>query len=128
MLKKTITYTDYDGVERTEDFYFNLTRAELLEMELDVTGGMTKYIEYIIAAQDVSKLMRIFKEIILKAYGQKSPDGRRFIKSEEITNEFTQTEAFSNLYMELTNDAKKATDFINGIIPQQPQKMSVPNQ
>lgn len=128
MLKKTITYTDYDGVERTEDFYFNLTRAELLEMELDVTGGMTKYIEYIIAAQDVSKLMRIFKEIILKAYGQKSPDGRRFIKSQEITDEFTQTEAFSNLYMELTNDAKKATDFINGIIPQQPQKMSVPNQ
>ena len=89
---------------------------------------MTKYIEYIISAKDVSKLMKIFKEIILKAYGVKSPDGRRFIKSEELTDEFTQTEAFSNLYMELTNDAKKATDFINGIIPQQPQKMSVPNQ
>ena len=118
MLKKTITYIDYEGVERTEDFYFNLTKAELMEMELCVTGGMTKYIEAIVAAKDVNKLMTLFKEIILKAYGEKSPDGRRFIKSEEIANAFTQTEAYSKLYMELVMDAPKAAEFINGIIPQ----------
>lgn len=128
MLKKTITYTDYEGVERKEDFYFNLTKAELMEMELGVTGGMTRYIENIVAAKDTASIMKIFKEMILKSYGEKSPDGKRFIKSKDIADAFAQTEAYSILFMELCTDAKKAADFVNAIIPQQPQSMTMPNQ
>lgn len=117
MLKKTLTYNDYNGVERTEDFYFNLSKAELLEMEMGVSGGLAEMIKRITAAQDAPALIKLFKEIILKAYGEKSPDGRRFVKSEEISTEFAQTEAYSQLYMELATDAEAASNFINGIIP-----------
>ena len=85
MLKKTITYKDYNGVERTEDFYFNLSKAEAMEMELSITGGLTEMIRKIVAAQDTPTIIATFKQIILKAYGEKSPDGRRFIKSEELS-------------------------------------------
>lgn len=118
MVKKTITYTDYDGNERTEDFYFHLTEAEIMEMELSVDGGFKKMVEKIVAAQDTVKIMQTFKSFILKAYGVKSDDGRRFIKSEQLTNEFTQTEAYSKLYMELATNADAATAFINGIVPE----------
>ena len=91
MLKKTITFVDYNGVERTEDHYFNLTRAELLELETGTTGGLGEMINKIVQAKDVPTIMRTFKTIILKAYGKKSDDGRRFIKSEELATEFTQT-------------------------------------
>ena len=117
MLKKTITYVDYNGTERTEDFYFNLTKAEILEMELSTEGGMQQMIEKIIAAQDLPSLSKYFKRIILTSYGEKSPDGKRFIKSEQLSNEFSQTEAFSQLYVELATDDVAAADFINGIIP-----------
>lgn len=117
MLKKTITYTDYNDVERTEDFYFNISKAELAEMEMGTTGGFSEMIERVIAAQDVPSLVKIFKEIILKAYGEKSLDGKRFIKSEELSTAFSQTEAYSNLYMELATDADAATKFVNGILP-----------
>lgn len=117
MLKKTITYIDYNGVERTEDFYFNLSKAEVLELEMGTTGGLTEMINKIVAAQDTPTLIKIFKDLVLKAYGEKSPDGKRFIKSDEIRDAFSQTEAYSNLFMELATDAEAASKFFNGIIP-----------
>jgi len=117
MLKKTITYEDYDGNKRTEDFYFNLSKAEVLEMEMGISGGMTQMLNRIIAEQDSERIIKTFKEIILKAYGEKSPDGKRFIKSEELSTAFSQTEAFSQLFMELATDADAAAKFVNGIIP-----------
>ena len=101
MLKKTITYTDYDGNERTEDFYFNLTKAEITEMELSHDGGLTKLIEKIVAEQDSKRIVEIFKDLILRAYGEKSPDGKRFVKNQELRDAFAQTEAYSDLFMEL---------------------------
>ena len=121
MLKKIITYTDYNGVERTEPFYFNLSKAELMEMELGVTGGMTEMLDKIIAAKDAPSLMKTFKEMIMKSYGIKSDDGKRLIKSEELSIAFTQTEAYSVLFMELITDDKAAADFVNGIIPNEIQ-------
>lgn len=117
MLKKLIKYTDYDGRERSENFYFYLNKAELMEMELGVDGGMQQMIQLIIDKQDIPKIMDAFKRIILKAYGEKSPDGRRFIKSKELSEAFSQTEAYSNLYMELVTDANAAATFINSIVP-----------
>lgn len=117
MLKKTITYTDYNGVERKEDFYFNLSKAEIMEMELSTTGGLAEMIQKVVAAQDTPSIMKIFKELILKAYGEKSADGKRFIKNSELTSAFEQTEAYSNLFMELATDAEAAAKFVNAIVP-----------
>lgn len=122
MLKKTMTYTDYDGNERTEDFYFNLTKAEITEMEMSRDGGLVKMIEKIVAEQDVKRIIEIFKDLILDAYGEKSADGRRFIKNSEIKEAFSQTEAYSDLFMELASNADAAAEFVNGIIPQVPTK------
>lgn len=119
MLKKLIKYVDYDGRERSENFYFYLNKAELMEMELGVDGGMQQMIQLIIDKQDIPKIMDAFKRIILKAYGEKSPDGRRFIKSKELSEAFSQTEAYSNLYMELVTDANAAATFINSIVPEE---------
>ena len=126
MLKKTITYTDYNGAERTEDFYFNLTKAEVLEMEMSVSGGLAEMINRIVAAKDQPSIMKIFKDLILKAYGVKSPDGKRFIKSDEISAEFAQTEAYSQLYVELATDANSASAFVNGIVPADMSKQPLP--
>ena len=117
MLGKEITYTDYNDVERKETFFFNLSKAELAEMQLGTTGGWGEMMEKIISAQDTPSLVSAFKDIILKSYGEKSPDGKQFIKSEELSKAFSQTEAYSNLFMELISDDKKAAEFINGIIP-----------
>lgn len=117
MLKKKIKYTDYNGVEREETFYFNLTKAELLEMELMRKGGLENYLKRIINEQDQIKLVEIFKELILKSYGKKSDDGKRFIKNPELTEEFVQSEAFSELYVELATNSEAASAFINGIVP-----------
>ena len=117
MLKKTITYTDFNGNERTEDFYFNLTKAEVMEMEMSTTGGMAEMIQRIVAAQDAPAIINIFKDLVLKAYGQKSPDGKRFVKNNELREEFAQTEAYSQLFMELATDADAAAKFVNGIMP-----------
>ena len=117
MLKKTITYTDYDGIERTEDFFFNLSKAEVAEMELSNQGGMEKLIQQIAMTQDRKRLIELFKEIILKSYGEKSMDGRRFIKSKELSEAFSQTEAYSELFMQLATDSEMASKFINGIMP-----------
>lgn len=119
MLKKTITYIDYNGTERKEDFYFNLSKAEIMEMEMGTTGGMVEMINKIVAAQDAPAIIDMFKKMILKAYGEKSADGKRFIKSKELSEAFSQTEAYSQLFMELATDADAASKFVNGIVPAQ---------
>ena len=118
MLKKLIKYTDYNGKERAENFYFYLNKAELMEMELGTVGGMQNLIQLIIDKQDIPEIIKAFKMIILKSYGEKSADGVRFIKSEELSKAFSQTEAYANLYMELISNADAAAAFINGIVPE----------
>lgn len=117
MIKKTIHYTDYDGTERTEDFYFNLSMAELMQMQMSVEGGMRGYIQRIMAANDQTALMKLFKDVLMTTYGKKSDDGRQFIKNDTICAEFEASPAFSEIYMELMSDAQKAADFINGLMP-----------
>lgn len=117
MYKITESYTDYDGNERKEDFYFNFTEAELAKMELSVTGGLTTIIQRAIDAKDVPSLIKIFEDLISKSYGQKSLDGRRFIKSPEILEEFKQTEAYSQIYMRMATDEKAAAEFVNNVMP-----------
>ena len=117
MLTKTIEYTDYNGVERSEDFSFNLTKAEIMEMEMSTVGGLAESINKIVAAQDAPQLIKLFKDLILKAYGEKSADGKRFVKSDELREAFSQTEAYSILFMELAENADEASRFINGVIP-----------
>ena len=104
-------------MKRTEDFYFNITQAELIEMEYTTTGGFSAMIDKLISAVDLPAIIKIMKELILKAYGEKSPDGRRFIKSPELSEAFSQTEAYSQLFMELATNSQAASDFINGILP-----------
>lgn len=117
MRKETITYTDYNGVERTEDHFFNLSKAEIMEMELSIDGGLSETINRIINAKDVPALIKLFKKLLLDSYGVKSPDGKRFIKSDALSTEFAQTEAYSQLFMKLATDADAASAFVNGIIP-----------
>ena len=117
MLKKSIKYTDYNGVERVEDFYFNLTKAEITEMELSVDGGMSVMLEKIVNSKNNKEIVGMFKEIILRSYGEKSPDGKRFVKSKELSEGFAQTEAFSELFVELALNEEKAAEFVKGIMP-----------
>lgn len=117
MFKKTVTYTDYNGVERKEDFFFNLNKAELMEMEMGTTGGYAEMIQKIVDAKDAPSIIRIFKELVLKSYGVKSDDGKRFIKSQELSDAFSQTEAYSQIFMELATDDKAAAEFVNGVVP-----------
>ena len=117
MIKETITYEDYNGAMRTEDFYFNLSKAEIMEMEMSTAGGLSEMVKKVVDAQDMPSIIKIFKDLVLKAYGQKSLDGRRFIKSEELSTEFSQTEAYSILFMKLATNADAASKFVNGIIP-----------
>lgn len=117
MIKKTITYTDYDDNQRTEDFYFNLSKAEIIEMQLSTEGGLAEQVKKIIGSQDVPSLIKVFKELVLKAYGEKSDDGKHFRKSEAISKDFEDSPAYSVMFMELATDDKAAADFINGIIP-----------
>lgn len=117
MLIKTIEYTDYNGNKRVEDKYFNFSKAELMEMELSTAGGLSGLIDKIIKTQDMPGLVKIFKELILKSYGEKSPDGVQFIKNDEIRQRFEQSEAYSELFMELATNNESAAKFVNGIIP-----------
>lgn len=127
MLKRTMTYTDYDGNQVTEDFYFNLTKAELLELEMstDKVVGIENTVRRLQEERDGKEIMKMFKEIIRKAIGRKSADGRRFIKNDEIADEFMQTEAYSDLVFELCTDAEKGAAFFNAIVPQV-EKSSIP--
>lgn len=118
MYKKTVTYTDYNGNERTEDFYFNLTTAEIAELQYSTDGGLESYIQRIIDAQDMPSIIKEFKKLVLMAYGEKDNTGKYFNKSEEISQNFSHTEAYSQIFMELATDAEAATAFVNGVIPQ----------
>ena len=122
MIKKTIAYTDYNGNQRKEDFWFNLTKAEVARMEMSTEGGMAEMINRIVAAQDVPSLISIFEEMIQKSYGVKTPDGRGFDKRKEDLESFMATEAYSELFMELVTDADAAAKFLNGIIPSYDEK------
>lgn len=117
MLKKTITYLDYNGIERKEDHYFNISKAELLLMETSVVGGMKQRLEKIIMSKDTVAIMETFKDLIHRSYGVKSDDGKRFIKSEELATEFEQTEAYSELIMGMLSNPNEAAAFIQGILP-----------
>lgn len=135
MIKKTITYTDYNGVERTENFYFNLSEAEVVEMEMTTEGGMGASIQKVIDAKDAPTIIRVFKDLVLKAYGVKSDDGRRFMKTKadgsRYADDFKETEAYSQIFMELATDSDAAAKFINGILPQklaqQAQQAALPS-
>lgn len=117
MLKKTITYTDYNGITRTEDFYFNLSKVELTEMQMTTEGGLDVMLTNISNSKDSKAIFQVFKKIIMKAYGEKTPDGKRFMKSEDISAGFEQTEAYSILVMELLQDPEKMTKFIESLLP-----------
>lgn len=121
MITKTIKYKDYNGVEREEKFLFNLSKAELMEMEMGTKGGLTEMIQKIIETQDQPSIIAIFKKLVLQAYGEKSADGKRFVKTDEngrpLSIAFSETEAYSILFMELATNADSAAQFVNGIIP-----------
>lgn len=117
MFKKTIKYTDYNGEERKEDFYFNLNKAELLEMQLSMDGGLKAFLEEIIQTKSTPKLVEMFKKIIMMSYGEKSADGKHFMKSDEIRQKFECSEAYSELFMELATDSDSAAEFVNALLP-----------
>lgn len=117
MIKWKIKYVDYNGDEQEEDFYFNLNKAEIMEMDLNANGAYSEYLQRIVDQRDGKKIAEEFKKLILKSYGEKSPDGRRFVKSEEKSNEFMQTEAYSELYIQLATEPGAAEKFITGVLP-----------
>lgn len=111
------TYKDFNGVERTETRWFNLSESEVMEMELGTAGGVAEMLQRIVDAKDQPTLIRFFKDFILRAYGEKSPDGTYFDKSEEISRKFSHTQFYNLLFMELATDADKAAKFVNGVVP-----------
>lgn len=117
MIKKTIEYTDFNDNVRKEDFYFNLTKDELIQLGVKYPGGMEYKINQLIKTDNSSEVYDIFRTIVLESYGEKSEDGKRFVKSEEMATAFSQTNAFSELIMELMNDAEQGAKFIEGLLP-----------
>lgn len=117
MLKKTITFEDYNGKQLTEDFYFNLSKAEIAEMELSQDGGLTEYLQKIVSENDGAKLVAMFKELLTKSVGRRSEDGRNFIKNQKIVDDFIQSNAYSELFVELATNADQASAFVRGIVP-----------
>lgn len=118
MYKKTIAFTDYNGIDREEDFYFNLNESEVTKLELRVPGGLTAMMQRIVKKMDAQQIIDTFEDLIRQSYGEKSPDGREFIKKPELVERFMQTEAYNKLFMELCTDSKAAAEFFNNIIPQ----------
>lgn len=119
MLKKTIKYTDFNNVEKEEEFYFNLTKAELIKLQISERGGLDKVLKDIVAEDDTKQIIVLFEKIIGAAYGEKSEDGKRFMKSDEMWNNFKHTEAYSELFFELLSNADYAAIFINTLIPRE---------
>ena len=118
MLKKTITYTDYDGMERTEDFWFNLSKTELTKLDAELPGGVLGVLRKIIDKKDRKALVDFVETLILRSYGEKTLDGKRFVKTPEMAEEFMQTPAYDELFMSILSDTDSQTSFINGVIPQ----------
>lgn len=117
MIKKTVTYEDYNGEMRTETFYFHFTEAEILDMEMSTEGGFAERIQRIIDAKDQSALMKLIKKFVIDAYGVKSPDGKRFIKNDEVKAAFLECPAYSDIFMDMVTDDKLAAEFVNGVVP-----------
>ena len=117
MLKKEITYTDYNGTKRTEDFYFNLSRPELLRMEMTSESSLQEKLKAMIKEQNKVKLYEYFEWLVLKSYGEKSEDGKHFHKSEALSKAFSETEAYTELLTELCSGEDKVLEFVNGIMP-----------
>lgn len=117
MIKKTVTYTDLNGKERTESFYFHFYESEILEMELSVDGGFAERVQKMIDAQDQPSLIAVIKKFVIDAYGVKSDDGKQFVKNEEVRNAFVQCPAYSKIFMELVLDDKVAAEFVKGVVP-----------
>ena len=126
MYPKKIKFTDFNGKEREQTFLFNLSKAELMEMQLSVDGGLQDYVQKIVNEQKTPKIVELFKKLILMSYGEKSDDGMRFVKKapdgHALADDFEQTEAYSELFTELATDAAAATEFINNILPTQIQE------
>ena len=117
MIKKNITYVDFNGEERTDPFYFNLSKAELMDIELDYNGNMSTAMNTMLERRDMKGVLGLLSKLIRKAYGEKSEDGKRFLKNKELEDGFATTDAFSNLLIELVNDEKKLEAFVTGVIP-----------
>ena len=126
MLKETIEYVDYNGTKRIEDFYFNLSETEIVEMASTTDGDLAEELKKMVQSNDGGRIMHTFKDLVSRAYGEKSSDGRRFVKSAEISKAFFETEAYNKLFMRLVTDPEYAASFISGIIPQdlEPKKPS----
>lgn len=117
MIKITETYTDYNGVKRTEDFYFHFTQAELLKMEMGVKGGLAEMVKRAAQTQDAPTIIKVFEDLVAKSYGVKTLDGRGFDKRPEVVQEFLQTEAYSQIFMRLATNDEEAAKFVNGVVP-----------
>lgn len=122
MIKKTITYEDFNGTVRTEAFYFHFSQAEIMEMQLTTEGGFSERVQKMIDAKDQPALIKLIKDFVLDAYGVKSDDGKRFMKSPEIRTAFVENPAYSEIFMELATDADKAAEFVNGVVPANAKK------
>lgn len=125
MFKDTVTYEDYNGNMRTETLYFNLSRAEVIQMEMSVNGGLGSFLENIVKSEDMPAIVEQFTKIIKMSYGVKSDDGKRFIKSDEISETFVQSEAFSEFFMKIISDEDYAAKFVNGIMPKVENRQTV---
>ena len=131
MLPKKITYTDFNGEEKTETFYFNLTEAELAKMQLSSIASLDVMIKNLIETDDREKIVEIFDKFILMSYGERSIDGKYFKKEDSIrgryADDFKASGAYNALFMELVTDTKAVTDFINGILPAKLKEMNASN-
>lgn len=126
MLKIKETYIDYNGMERTEEFYFDYNEAEIAEMELSEAGGLVEHIQRICSKLDGKAIIKVFKDLVLNAYGEKSEDGRRFVKNDKLKEEFSQTRAYSQIFMRLALDAEEAANFINNVVPEKHSQETTP--
>lgn len=117
MYTKKITYTDWLGNERTEEFNFTITKAALMEMQFEREGGMREYLQRIIDAKNRKELMEMFKDLVLRAYGEISEDGKYFIQDDNTKKRFASSPVYSMLFMKMTDDADFAKEFVNGILP-----------
>lgn len=117
MIKITETYIDFNGVERTEDFFFHFTKAELLKMEMGVKGGLAEMVKRAAQTQDAPTIIKVFEDLVAKSYGVKTPDGRGFNKDPEVVKDFLQTEAYSQIFMRLATNDEEAAKFVNGVVP-----------
>lgn len=116
MHKEIITYNDLNGVQRTEDFYFDLSKPEIVKMQASTKGGYDVQLKSIAASLDGAKIMDFFENFISKSFGVKSEDGRRFMKSDEISRSFMETPAYEVLFEKLVTDDKYAADFVNAVM------------